>query len=86
VNDLSEFYGRHKLYLSSQCCDLMNRVTNLSSFISMNYSNLALKDENGDYRVNPKVPEMWNSSIEAIQTILPLLDSEFKDIIGFKNK
>lgn len=86
VNDLNEFYGRHKLYLSSQCCDLMNRVTNLSSFISMNYSNLALKDENGDYRVNPKVPEMWNSSIEAIQAILPLLDSEFKNIIGFKNK
>jgi hypothetical protein len=86
VNDLSEFYGRHKLYLSSQCCDLMNRVSNLSSFISMNYANLALKDENGSYRVNPKVPEIWYSSIEAIQTILPLLDSEFKDIIGFNNK
>jgi len=86
VNDLSDFYGRHKLYLSSQCCDLMNRVTQLSSFISMNYSNLALKDEKGNYRVNPKVPETWNSSIGAIQTILPLLDTEFKEIIGFENK
>ncbi|WP_143562289.1 hypothetical protein [Shewanella sp. UCD-KL12] len=86
VNDLSNFYGRHKLYLSSQCCDLMSRVTQLSSFISMNYSNLALKDESGNYRVNPKVPEMWNSSIGAIHTILPLLDGEFKEIIGFDNK
>jgi hypothetical protein len=86
VKDLNDFYGRHKLYLSPQCCDLMNRVTNLSSFISMNYSNLALKDENDNYRVNPKVPEIWKSSIEAIQTILPLLDGEFKEIIGFNHK
>ena len=82
VSDLHSFYGRHKLYLSSQCCELMNRVTQLSYFISSNYSNLALKDEKGEYRVNPKVSETWNASIEAIQTMLPLLDFEFKKIIG----
>ncbi|OCH14601.1 hypothetical protein A6E05_19070 [Aliivibrio sp. 1S165] len=82
VNDMNSFYGRHKLYLSSECCELMNRVTQLSFFISSNYSNVALKDEKGEYRVNPKVPETWNASIEAIHTMLPLLDSEFKNIIG----
>ncbi|EOX4459409.1 hypothetical protein [Vibrio diabolicus] len=86
VNELNEFYGRNKLYLSTQCCELMSRITQLSSFMSSNYSNLAIKDEKGEYRVNPKVPETWNASIEAIHQMLPMLDLEFKSLIGMDVK
>jgi len=83
LKDLYSFYGKNRLYLSTTCCDLMDRITALSSFISGNYSNVAIKDNNGDSMVHPDVKKVWNQSIETIPMLLPALENEFRNIIGF---
>lgn len=79
---LYDFYGKNRLYLSLRCCELMDRVAGLSSFISGNYSNVAIKDSKGNLMVHPDVKKAWDSSVEAIPQLLPHLEQEFRAHLG----
>ena len=60
----------------------MDRVAGLSSFISGNYSNEAIKDSKGNLMVHPDVKKAWDSSVEAIPQLLPHLEQEFRAHLG----
>lgn len=82
ASDFHEFYGQHKIYFTPEVCNLIDRFSALASYMAMNYENVALKDENGNLYVNPKVKEVWDKAIEAIPLLLWTLENEFRSILG----
>ena len=85
LSEFYEFFRDHRLYFSKEVCDLIDRFTSLASYQAMNYENVALKDREGNLLVNPIVKEAWDSAVEVAPQILPLLESEFRSILGVES-
>jgi hypothetical protein len=81
---LNDFYGRKRLYLSTECCELMNRINSLSSFMASNYNSLAIKNLDGTLMVHPDIKGVWEKSVETIPLLQASLEEQFKSIIGVK--
>lgn len=82
MSELYEFYGKYKIYFSSNTCDLIDRFSTLASYLATNYQNVALKDNDGNLYVNPDVKVVWDRAIETIPTLLVELEKEFRSILG----
>jgi hypothetical protein len=80
--DFHQFYGRHRIYFSQTACDLIDRFATLSSFLGMNYHNVAIKDKDGNLWVNPEVKRVWDGAVATIPQLLALLEREFRDLLG----
>jgi len=86
ISDFHEFYGKYKIYFNPDVCDLIERFSVLASYMAINYENVALKDENGNLCVNPKVKEVWDKAIKVIPVMLSTLEGEFRSILGIHSK
>ena len=82
LTEFYEFFGKHRLYFSSEVCELIDRFATLASYQAMNYQNVALKDEEGNLLVHPSVKETWDLAIEKAPELLSLVESEFRSILG----
>lgn len=82
TSDFFVFYGRNKIYFSEAICNLVDRFSVLTSYMSFNYHNVALKDEQGNLYVNPEVKEVWDKAIKVIPELLPLMEQEFRKLLG----
>lgn len=85
LTEFYEFFKKHRLYFSSEVCDLIDRFATLASYQAMNYQNIALKDEEGNLLVHPSVKETWDLAIEKAPELLSLVESEFRSILGVES-
>ena len=80
--ELYAYYREHKVYLPSEVCAKIDHFLSLTQYTASNYQSVAIKDENGDLMVNPKVKELWASANTAIPSILSDLENRFRSLLG----
>ena len=84
VKDIHAYYGASRLYVPVACCALMDRLTNLAGYLAVNYSNVALKDDEGNLLVNPDVKRIWDGAIATIPALMNELETQFRQTLGEK--
>ena len=82
TKELHQHYGKNRLYLPRSCCDVMDNLIPLTTFVAVNYQNVALKDNDGNLLVNPAVKKFWDISIERIPLLLQDLEAAFRAALG----
>lgn len=86
LTEFYEFFNYHRLYFSRDVCEIIDRFATLASYQAMNYQNVALKDEDGNLLVNPKVKEVWDLAAQNAPELLALVELEFRSILGVETK
>lgn len=84
VKDIYAYYGANRLYVPIGCCVLMDRFNNLAGYVAVNYSNVALKDNDGNLLVHPDVKRIWDGAITTIPALMTELESVFRQTLGEK--
>ncbi len=84
-SELSNFYGKNKIYFPASLCAIIEKFTHLISGSASSYSSVALTDEKGEHYVNPEVINAWNKSVPLIPEILKNLENEFRKILGVRD-
>jgi len=82
ARDLYAFYRSHKIYFPSEICSEIDRFLSLTFYTASNYQNVAIKNENGELMVNPKVKELWEDAYRTIPGILNDLENRFRSLLG----
>jgi hypothetical protein len=84
ARDLYAFYRSHKIYFPREVCAEIDRFLSLANYTASSYQSVAIKDENGELMVNPKVKELWEASYRAIPGILNDLENRFRSLLGVR--
>jgi len=77
-----EFYKRNRIYFSPNICELIDRFATVTSYLPLNYHNVALKDKDGNLLVNPIVKKTWDKAFETIPQLLDIIEVQFRKILG----
>ena len=82
ARDTYAFYRSHKIYFPREICDDIDRFLSLANYTASSYEDVAIKDENGQLMVNPKVKELCESSYQVIPGILDDLENRFRNLMS----
>lgn len=80
--DMSEFYFDKKIYFTPELVAHVDRFQAVSGFVSLNYENIAFKDNDGGLLVNPEVKRVWDASLNELPAAMKLLEGEFRALLG----
>jgi hypothetical protein len=80
--DMSQFYTKNKIYFNPAVCELIDKFQTLTGFISVNYENVAFKDDDGNLYVNPNVKRVWDAAHQSLPEAKLNLEKEFREILG----
>lgn len=83
-SEMSAFYRDHRIYFNTAVAQHIDRFETLTGFVSLNYENVAFKDDDGVLLVNPEVKRVWDASIRELPAAMHSLEVEFRDLLGVR--
>lgn len=82
--EMSAFYTDNKIYFTTSLVKHLDRFQAISGFVSVNYRNVAFKEDDGTLFVDPEVKRVWDASVKELPAAMAILEAEFRDILGVK--